>query len=238
MARVVAGTLSDIDANAVFRVRLVAGIADAVVSTLGILTLFGRQVTFVRVLFALIDVLTVRSRANEAVGTLAFERTLQVDTIGIGIAVVNSSSAFIIVNAIAVAVLDKSVFTGAFVRSNSVEAICILAADRIVFAFIDVITDAVVVDKSIVTTAAEGAFSVCTSSVDVTIVHSTDALVNVLARFATVAEEAGIALASEPAVGILARCIFGTVVGADFTLINIHAFLVDHLVAGFAAAFE
>jgi len=68
--------------------------------------------------------------------------------------------------------------------------------------------------------------------------HSADALVNVLARLATVAEEAGIALASEPAVGILARGVFRTVVRSDFTLVNVHADIVDHLVAALAAAFE
>lgn len=128
--------------------------------------------------------------------------------------------------------------TSAFESSNSVEAIRVLAADGIVFALVDVVTDAVVVDESIVTAAAEGAFSVCTASVDVAIMHSADALVDVLARLATVAKEAGIALASEPAVGILARRVFRTVVRSDFTLVNVDACLVDHLVAALAAAFE
>jgi hypothetical protein len=181
VARVIAGTLIDVDANAVFRVGLVAGIADAVVSALGILAFFGSKITFMRVLFALVDVLTVRSRANEAVSALAFEGALQVDAVGIGIAIVNSSSAFIVINAFSVAVLDKSVFTGALVRSNSVETIRVLAADGIVFTLVDVVADAVVIHEAIVTAAGEGALSVCTSSVDVTIVHSADALINILA---------------------------------------------------------
>ena len=118
---------------------------------------------------ALVDVFAVRSGTCEAVGALAFERALQVDAIGVRVAIVDSSCALVIVHAVAFAVLDESVLAGTLVSSNSVETIRVLAADRIIFTLVYIYADAVVVNETFVAAANEGAFSFCAASVDVTI---------------------------------------------------------------------